>query len=78
MNLALSEIEATSFRNSSNTTCLDGAVELCLEGGEDVYVVLEVALVHRLLRPPHRHEQRTPDQRVLLSLPLAGLPPGEK
>ena len=61
----------------ANATRLDCAVELRLERGEDVYVVLEVALVHRFLRPPHRHEQRTADQRVLLSLPLAGLPPGE-
>ena len=56
-------------------TCLDSAVQLRLEGGEDVDAVLEVALVHRLLGPPHRHEQRATDQRVLLSPSLARLPP---
>ena len=56
-------------------TCLDSAVQLRLEGGEDVDAVLEVALVHRLLRPPHRHEQRATDQRVLLGPSLARLPP---
>ena len=58
-------------------TCLDSAVQLRLEGGEDVDAVLEVALVHRLLRPPHRHEQRATDQRVLLGPSLARFPPGQ-